>query len=58
MGKQYVISAEILTKMSELMFCLQDLVKIQASCFNLVRENTNVDFILKQLNAYSINLLR
>jgi len=58
MGKQYVISAEILTKMSELMFCLQDLVKVRASCLNLVRENTNVDFILKQLNAYSINLLR
>lgn len=58
MGKQYVISAEILMKMSELMFCLQDLVKVRASCLNLVRENTNVDFILKQLNAYSINLLR
>lgn len=58
MGKQYVISAEILTKMSELMFCLQDLVKVRASCLNLVRENTNVDFTLKQLNMYSINLLR
>lgn len=39
------------------MFRLQDLVKFQASCLNLVRENTNVDFILKQLNRYSINLL-